>query len=206
MYSYKKSKKAMRRNLLVSLSALMVASVGYFSYEYLSRSSAPDQPVFKEDSVPVLQLPDTGAEMGMKPFKVGAQSVLEYFDGNENTIENVVKFEGVYRGNQGIDYAFENQAFDVLASFSGEVLEVKDDPLFGKSVAIGNGDLIVTYQSISEVSLKQGDQVKQGDIVGKAGVNIYNKDLGNHLHLVVTKAQKIIDPKKIFGKAIAEIK
>ena len=58
--------------------------------------------------------------------------MLEYFDGKDHEVDSMTKFEGVYRANQGIDYACNDEAFDVLAVFAGDVSEVKEDALFGR--------------------------------------------------------------------------
>lgn len=83
---------------------------------------------------------------------------------------------------------------------------MKEDALFGKSVTIKSKDLSITYQSLDDVALKQGDKVNQGDAIAKAGTNIYNKELGKHLHMVVEKNGTIIDPKTVFDKTLSEIK
>lgn len=208
MYSYKrKLKKVPKRRLIVSLSCLLVACVGYFSYEYMQIDTKKDTPVFKEENVPVLALPNSQVEeKGSLPFSVDAKVVLDYYDGKDSKIENITKFEGVYRANQGVDYAFNKEEFSVLAMFSGEVKEVKDDPLFGKSVTINSKDVSVTYQSLKDVSVKAGDKVNQKDSIAKASSNIYNKDLGNHLHIVVEKNGKIVNPKTVVDKTLSEIK
>lgn len=207
MYSYTKKKRFTRRKLIVSLSCVLVVAVAFLSFEYTNRRKNTT-PVFQEDSVPVLALPASDpVEKGKKPFNVDAKVVLEYFDGSEQKVDSITEFEGVYRANQGMDYATEDQAaFDVTAVFSGKVSAVKDDAIFGKTVTITCDDLDVTYQSLGETALKEGDSVKQGAPIGKAGTNIYNKDLGNHLHIVTEKTGKIIDPETVFGKSKQEIK
>lgn len=206
MYSYKKDKKFKKKRLLAVVSCLFIGAVGYFSYEYSLQSKPKDTAVFKDQSVPVLTLPNAAIEKAIKPFTVEAQTVLEYFDGKESEIENMTKFEGVYRANQGMDYAFNEEAFEVVAVFSGDVSDVKEDAVFGKSVSITSGDLTITYQSISDITVKKGDKVNQSDVIAKSGTNIYNKDLGSHLHIVVEKGGKIMDPKGIYDKALSEIK
>ena len=206
MYSYTKKKKFPKRKMIVGLSALLVVAVAFLSYEY-TLNKEKDTAVFNEDDVPVLTLPANAAkEKAKKPFQVDAKVVLDYFDGSEGEVDSITEFEGVFRGNQGMDYALDNQAFDVTACFSGKVSEVKDDSVFGKSVTITTDDLDITYQSLGETGLKQGNEVKQGAVIGKAGANIYNKDLGNHLHIVTTKTGAIIDPETIYDKTIEEIK
>ena len=204
MYSFTKEKNTSKRRLIVALSCVLVIAVAFISYEYTSRKDKEDTAVFKE-SVPVLSLPDT-TQKGIHPFNVEAKTVLEYFDGKDHEVDSMTKFEGVYRANQGIDYACNDEAFDVLAVFAGDVSEVKEDALFGKSVTIKSKDLSITYQSLDDVALKQGDKVNQGDAIAKAGTNIYNKELGKHLHMVVEKNGTIIDPKTVFDKTLSEIK
>lgn len=207
MYSYTKEKKFPKRKLIVSLSCLMIAVAAFLTYEYSFKKTTQDTAVFKEDTTPVITLPSAvEEEKGIKPFKVEAKVVLDYFDGKESDVDSMTKFEGVYRANQGMDYAFNNEAFDVLASFGGKVSDVKEDPVFGKSITITDKELSITYQSLSESNVKKGDTVKQGDVIAKAGTNIYNKDLGNHLHIVVEKNNKIIDPEMMYDKTISEIK
>lgn len=191
---------------MVSLACLLAVSVSYLSYEYYQQTRSKDTAVFKEQDVPVLSLPDTAQQKAIKPFTVEAQTALEYFDGSESKVETMTKFEGVYRGNQGIDYTFQDQAFDVVACLDGTVSEVKEDAVFGKSVTIVNQDLSITYQSLSDIAVKNGDRVHQSDVIAKAGKNIYNKDLGNHLHIVVEKNGKIMDPKLMYDKSPNELK
>ena len=160
MYSYTKKKKFPKRKMIVGLSALLVVAVAFLSYEY-TLNKEKDTAVFNEDDVPVLTLPANAAkEKAKKPFQVDAKVVLDYFDGSEGEVDSITEFEGVFRGNQGMDYALDNQAFDVTACFSGKVSEVKDDSVFGKSVTITTDDLDITYQSLGETGLKQGDEVK----------------------------------------------
>lgn len=206
MYSYTKPKKVFKRRLMVSLACLLAVSVSYLSYEYYQQTRSKDTAVFKEQDVPVLSLPDTAQQKAIKPFTVEAQTALEYFDGSESKVETMTKFEGVYRGNQGIDYTFQDQAFDVVACLDGTVSEVKEDAVFGKSVTIVNQDLSITYQSLSDIAVKNGDRIHQSDVIAKAGKNIYNKDLGNHLHIVVEKNGKIMDPKLMYDKSPNELK
>ena len=54
--------------------------------------------------------------------------------------------------------------------------------------------------------MKKDQVVNQNDVLGLAGENIYNKDLGIHLHVVVQKDGKLIDPATVIGMKPAEIK
>ena len=204
MYSYTNKRKLSKKKVFLSLTCLFVAGVAYFTYDYMNQQRQAE-PVFKDEDLPVLALPDSAKKIQL-PFKVEATTALDFFDGKQGEIENMTLFEGVYRGNQGMDYIFKEEAFEVASCYDGKVSEVKEDPIFGQSVSIAYDDVVFTYQSLSEILVKNGDEVKSGEVIGKAGKNIYNKELGNHLHIVVTKDGQIRDPKGVYGKTIEELK
>lgn len=115
-------------------------------------------------------------------------------------------FEGVYRPSLGIDFAVASGNFDVLASLSGTVKEVKTDPLFGQCVTIECVDgWTLIYQSLSKVNVKAGSAIKQGELVGISGENVYEADLGNHVHFVLEKAGVQYDAENNFTKKLSEI-
>ena len=165
------------------------------------------QPVFKEE-LPVLKMTHEVKETpktAIKPFLIEAIKMKEYYDGQDHDVESITKFEGVYRSNQGIDYTYQDQKFDVVASLDGIVKEIKDDPILGKSVTIVSDQIEITYQSLNEILVKEQQQVKQKTKIATAGENIYDRDIGNHLHYVVSVKGKIVDPESIYGKSVEEI-
>lgn len=205
MYSYTKKNKKVKRMITGTLMVALLAAVAGISYMSLP-SDEVDQPVSTTQvDVPVISLPKT-EEKAIRPYKVDAVIALDYYDGSDSDVANMTKFEGTYRANQGIDYSYNDEAFDVLAIFSGEVSEVKEDPLFGYSVSIKSGDVLITYQSLQDMSHVVGDQIKQGDALSLAAANVYNKDLGNHVHIVVEKNGVRIDPETIYGLSLEELK
>ena len=204
MYTYTKKKNHRKVLLIGSMTLILIAAVLGLSYLMTQRPSA-DVPVSAEETtVPIIALPKE-AEKAKRPYKVEANIVLDYYDGQEKDIRDMTKFEGTYRANQCIDYALDDQEFDVLAIFSGEVVDVKEDPLFGQSCTIKSDQLTITYQSLKDMKKSVGDQVRQGDAISLASTNIYNKDLGNHLHIVVEKDGVRIDPEDIYGKSLQEL-
>jgi stage II sporulation protein Q len=50
------------------------------------------------------------------------------------------------------------------------------------------------YQSLDEVKVQKGQTVHQGDVLGKAGKNRFEKDAGNHLHFEIRKENQSVDP------------
>lgn len=144
------------------------------------------------------------------PVKDGI-GIVRYFynkdDDSKKQEQSLILFEGVYRPNQGIDYANKNEIFDVLASISGIVTKKTNDPVLGWIITITNNDKIsTTYQSLSEISVEMNQTVKQGDIIGKSGENIYESDLKNHLHFIVQKEDKLLNPEKCIGQPLNALK
>ena len=64
--------------------------------------------------------------------------------------------------------------------------------------------LVSVYQSLSEVSVKKGDIVTSGQIIGKSGTNELDKEIGNHLHFELYKDSQSVDPIKYINKEIEE--
>lgn len=160
--------------------------------------------------LPVLTIPSEmkQEEKAVRPYAVEAVLARAFFDSaktDEQLAQAVVEFEGVYRPNQGADYTFNNTSFEVMAVFSGTVSEIREDALLGKTVSIQSENCTITYQSLSDVQVSVDDQVVQGEVIASSGESMYDSSLGNHLHLVVMKDQKLIDPETIFSKTIAQI-
>lgn len=205
MYTYTDKRNKTKKTMIITLSLLLLVMVGLMSWSFQALNQK-DTPVFNEEA-PVITVPDEQIEeKAVRPYLVDAKIVLNYFNADNDTADDVTFFEGSYRPNEGIDYGFNNEEFDVVAIFSGEVTDVKDDSLFGKSVTITSGDLSITYQSLKDTTLKKGDKVNQKDVISKASANIYNKDLNNHVHIVAVKNGMTINPESIYDKALSEIK
>lgn len=132
----------------------------------------------------------------------------DYYDyqGSEEEQQNSILYhEGIYLQNTGIDYV-SSETFDVLSILDGEVIEVKEEELLGKSVTIQhNNNVISVYQSLSEVSVKKGDQVKLGQAIGKSGTSELGSSLGNRLHFELTIGGELVDPENYFGKKVSEL-
>lgn len=107
--------------------------------------------------------------------------------------------------NSGVDYMSEEQ-FDITSSLSGTVTNVTDDTLLGKTVEIRNStELIMVYQSLGEVSVKKGDVISQGQVIGKSGTCKLNNEVKNGLHFEIYKNGKVINPESIYGTQVKEL-
>lgn len=108
----------------------------------------------------------------------------------------MVQVGNTYTAHMGIDFTrVDEQPFDVLAAMSGKVSHVEQHPTNGYVVEISHADSIVTiYQGVSDVTVKTGDEVKQGTIFAKSGRNELEKDLGIHLHFEIRQNGEAVNP------------
>lgn len=144
------------------------------------------------------------------PVKDGI-GVVRYFynkdDDSAKQEQSLILFENVYRPNQGVDYANKNEKFDVLAAISGTVTKKTNDPVLGWVITITNSDKIsTTYESLSQVNVEMKQEVKQGDVIGISGENVYEADLNNHLHFILQKGDQLFNPEKYIGQPLNTIK
>lgn len=84
----------------------------------------------------------------------------------------------------------------VKAVYDGKVVKVETTTLEGGVVTIEQTDgLIAVYKSLSEIKVKEGDNVKSGDEIGKVdSVMIIESADGAHLHLEMKKSGEYVDP------------
>lgn len=158
-----------------------------------------------DEYVPVISVDTTI----LKPYTNESVSIgKNYYDykGQEEDQRNsIIYHENTYLQNTGIDYV-NNDIFDVVSILDGEVIEVEEKELLGKSVTVRhNNEIISVYQSLSETTVKKGDKVVAGQVIGKSGTCELNKDLGNHLHFELTVNGSLQDPKNYIGKKLNEI-
>jgi stage II sporulation protein Q len=137
-----------------------------------------------------------------------AEIVTKFYDysASEEDQENAIVFyNNRYYQSKGIDLAAE-ESFDVVASLSGTVTEVKEDPLLGNVAVLDHGNEVMTYySSLDEVKVTPGDEVKQGDQVGTAGQSIFGKDNGTHVHFEIRKAGQVVNPESYFNQPVSSL-
>jgi len=161
-----------------------------------------------DESVPVVGTESKEVVVG-KPYNQESVTIgRDYYDYNgseEDQKKSIIYHEGIYLQNTGVDYVW-GEPFDVISILDGEVTDVKEEELLGKSVTVKhNNNTISVYQSLSEVSVNKGDKVKQGQILGKSGTSTLSSDLGNHLHFELTIGGQLVDPENYYGKKESEL-
>jgi len=159
-----------------------------------------------ENDVPVI---NTTVKI-ISPYTDQSVTVGKYFYDYKGEAEkqekSIIYHENTYLQNSGVDFINDN-VFDVVAVLNGTVTDVKEDETLGKIVELKHdNDMITIYQSLSEVSVKKGDTVNQGQIIGKSGTNELDKEIGNHLHFEFYVNGQVVDPMLYLDKELNQTK
>ncbi|WP_042351211.1 M23 family metallopeptidase [Bacillus massiliigorillae] len=134
----------------------------------------------------------------------------EFYDinGDKAKQENALVFyDNQYHLNRGIDIAMKDgKAFDVTAALSGKVTKVKEDALLGNVIEVEHVKGITTsYQSVTDIAVKEGDTVTKGQALAKAGQSLLNKDAGIHVHFEIRKDSVAVNPQDYFDKSVSSL-
>ena len=133
------------------------------------------------------------------------KTFYDYQDEISNQENSIILYEGIYMQNSGVDYTSDN-SFDVISILDGTVINVYENEILGTSIEIRhNNDLISVYQSLSDVTVKEGDNVIQGQILAKSGLSNINRELNNHLHFELYYKGTIVNPEEYYNKSVDEL-
>ncbi|KAF0819746.1 MULTISPECIES: M23 family metallopeptidase [unclassified Cytobacillus] len=130
------------------------------------------------------------------------------YDGKAEEQEAALVFyNNTYHPNTGIDIATKDgESFNVLAALSGKVTKVEEDSLLGNVIEVEHDKGIVTqYQSVTDMNVKVGDQVEQGDVLAKAGESLFNEEAGVHVHFEIRKDGMPVNPLDFFNKPLSSL-
>jgi stage II sporulation protein Q len=168
-----------------------------------------------EDSVPVQgeenkdnENPSTSDKI-IRPYKSEGVTIGRYFYDFEAEAKNqenaIIYYENTYMQNSGVDYISE-EAFEVLSVLNGKVLSVETDEVLGNIVKIEHEKEFVTvYQGIDKVELKVGDNVTQGQVIGKSGNSSINSNYKTSLHFEVYYKGTLMDPENFYTLNLKEL-
>lgn len=145
------------------------------------------------------------------PCELAEYEVLRKFyqidDDSGDQEMSVIQFGSKYFLSRGISIKDKaDNEFNVLSTMSGTVKEVSDSPVYGITVVISHGDDVESeYVSLSNATVKVGDEVLQGQKIGTSGKNEYDASASNHLHFKISKNGKYYNPLDLLGQKKEEI-
>lgn len=145
----------------------------------------------------------------IKPYKnekvIINKSFYDYTAEQETQKKSIILYENTYMQNSGITY-MANEAFDINSILDGVVTEVGEDKTLGKYVKIRHSnDMISTYQSLSETTVKKDDEIKQGQIIGKSGKNNIDPKNENELQFELSYKGQYVNPEEYFDKKVQDL-
>ncbi|PYF07551.1 M23 family metallopeptidase [Ureibacillus chungkukjangi] len=105
-------------------------------------------------------------------------------------------FNQTFSTSSGVSLSVNNEPFEVLAAMSGEVTEVKLDEFTGNEIVISHPNGMETrYSSVTDILVKQGDTVNQGQPLATTIENDWNPTAGIHLHFEVLQDGEHVNPR-----------
>ena len=153
-------------------------------------------------SLPVINTKKTIINPFIDPSVKEGKLYYDYKADEENQINSIVIRDNTYTQNTGIDYVSDTP-FDVVAILEGTISSIKEEDSLGKTIEIKHDNgLISIYQSLSDISVKKGEIVTQGQVIGRSGENEVDKELGNHLHFEIYNTGKSVNPNNYLNKEV----
>lgn len=95
------------------------------------------------------------------------------------------------KNHTGIDIA-EDTGTSIYAAMDGTVEYVSSEGNYGKHLEIKNGEVSTLYAHCSSIHVKQGDVIKQGELIAEVGQT--GNATGPHLHFEIMRNGELIDP------------
>lgn len=134
-----------------------------------------------------------------------AKTFYNYLDSPESQQNSLIYYDGMYLQNTGVDYK-SDEVFDIVSILDGEVTKVTENNLLGKIIEITHQNkMISVYQSLGDISVKEGEKVLQGQVIGKSGNANIAKELGNHLHFELIYNGVNVNPEQYYDKQLGEL-
>jgi len=144
-----------------------------------------------------------------RPYVEEDVKILQNFYDNtsdKKVQENsLIFYENTYLQNSGIDYG-KDKEFDVYSIYDGTIVNIEENDILGSIIEIEHSNnLIASYQCLGNIKVKENDTVTVGEVIATSGTCNISKNLGNHLHLEISKEGKMINPESIYDKQITEL-
>lgn len=187
--------------------AIVIGMSGYNMLAKKEQAEVPEE-VAKDDKIlpPVIET-NTAQENMKFPFSELYVNDVEvrqdFYDvaADAKTREKaLLVFKQSFTNSTGLSLVINNEPFEVLAAMSGTVTKVKLDVFKGNSMTIEHANGLQTrYSSITDIVVKEGDTVIQGQPIATTTSNEWNQAAGTHLHFEVLENGKAINPRKLLA-------
>ena len=151
-------------------------------------SAAPSQAVSPQSDAPA----DTPASQTPSyTLPLADTAVLQMYSGNELVYSETM---GDWRTHNGVDLTGkESQA--VVAPIAGKIAKAYADDMWGGVVEMQQGEFTVRLCGLATpLTVKEGDEMKTGQVLGKLGAINAESALAPHLHVEIEKDGEIVDP------------
>lgn len=163
-------------------------------------SSYNDNASHPHSSLPTTSAEPTGEGVSSVPYKVFSMPVegeiLKKFSATELQYS---KTFGDMRLHSGIDIACK-KGTAVSACADGKVLTIDDNGQFGMTITIDHfNGITARYSALENITLKEGDKIKAGDIIGEVTTIPSECNDPEHLHFEVYKNGVAVSPLEALG-------
>lgn len=194
--------------LFVVLAVFLGAYYWYESYEEPEETQkVVNSPVEVKEDIIVTEKIDVEYEPQEKEEEVASTKrfiepledgkvVRKFFDlenSEEDKLNSIVEYNGVYRPSMAVSYSKNGEATNVLAVADGTIKSISTDSLLGNRVTMQCGTYTIIYYSIDNINVVEGQQMKQGNTIGKCSTNVYDSDLERHVSISVMCNGEYVD-------------
>lgn len=164
-----------------------------------------DKVIVDDDTIPVVNT----SKVIKRPYQeAGVKIVLNYYNASDeiaNQEKSLIYYESTYIPSTGIAYS-NNKVFDVLAAYDGTILSIEESSTLGNIIKIDHGNnLISIYQGVSDIKVKENDNVASGTIIAVSGTSNILSSFGNHVYFELIHNGITVNPELYYDKKIDEI-
>ncbi|MFC5700921.1 peptidoglycan DD-metalloendopeptidase family protein [Cohnella faecalis] len=134
------------------------------------------------------------------------KTLIPFYDAaasEEERVAAMVEYpNNTFAPHMAIDLARKDaQSFDVQAALGGEVTVAEQTAKNGYEVHIKHANGLETvYQSLTDLKVKSGDKVEQGDVIAKAAQSESEPGEGIHVHFEVRNNGQSVNPTSLIAK------
>lgn len=198
--------------LYLCVAALVLTGVLFFQMrgaEQAKQNEEQNRVVFNQDK-PSKATTAADEVFEWPAVRSDTQVVQPFYDPKGTKQEQeaaLVNYNHTFVQNTGICIGAKNdQTFAVTAALSGKVVEAKKDPLLGYTITLKHANGVETlYQSLATSDVTLGQKVEQGETIGTAGTENFNKAMAIHLHFEIRKDGVPVNPVSYMNKGTADV-